>query len=104
VHLGKFPVVRGTLFCMRCSLKRWVSAASSEEDPRALWWRRFEHAGDECTNTVEPGEGAGVEVNVPYTTDTLPTPIGSFPISVSPFSRVTNSSTLMMEAVVLVES
>jgi hypothetical protein len=30
VHLGKFPVVQRTLFCMRCSFKRYVSAANSQ--------------------------------------------------------------------------
>jgi hypothetical protein len=30
VHLGKFTVVRRTLFCMRCNFSRWLSAASSQ--------------------------------------------------------------------------
>jgi hypothetical protein len=30
VHLGKFPMVRRTLFCRRCIFKRWVSAAYSQ--------------------------------------------------------------------------
>jgi hypothetical protein len=30
VHLGKFPVVRKSLFCMRCNFKRQMSAANSQ--------------------------------------------------------------------------
>jgi hypothetical protein len=30
VHLGKFQMVRRTLFCRWCSFKRWVSAANSQ--------------------------------------------------------------------------
>jgi hypothetical protein len=30
VRLGKFPVVRRTLFCMRCKCKRYVFAANSQ--------------------------------------------------------------------------
>jgi hypothetical protein len=30
VHLGKFPMVQRTMFCMCCNLKRWVSIANSQ--------------------------------------------------------------------------
>jgi hypothetical protein len=37
VHLGKFPMVRRTLFCKRCNFKRWMSAATSQAGQAYVW-------------------------------------------------------------------